>query len=57
MFIYILFNDAVSSSIHITSTSKKINEWLTGKDMEGNGPGLIWGTIPALVFRDWDKPQ
>jgi hypothetical protein len=31
--------------------------WLIGKDMEGSGRGLIWGTIVAFAWRDWGKPS
>jgi hypothetical protein len=41
LFVYGLFNDAVSSSDYIASNDGMINEYWIGKDMEGSGIGLI----------------
>jgi hypothetical protein len=38
--VYVLFNDTVSSSDHVASDDRIINEW-TGEDLEGSGHGLI----------------
>jgi hypothetical protein len=35
----------------------KINEQWTGKNMEVSSLGLIWGTVPSFVYKDWGKPQ
>jgi hypothetical protein len=41
LFICDLFNSALSSSDYIASNERKIHEQRIGKDMEGNGCGLI----------------
>jgi hypothetical protein len=30
-------------------------EWQIAKDVEGSGYGLIQGTIPSFVWRDWEN--
>lgn len=34
-----------------------INEYLIGKDIEGSGRGLFWGTVPKIVCRDREKTR
>jgi hypothetical protein len=41
LFIYNLFNNAVSSSDYIASNDRMTNEYRTGKDMEGSSRGII----------------
>jgi hypothetical protein len=31
-------------------------QW-TGKDVEGRGSGLIWDTVRAFIWRDWEKQK
>jgi hypothetical protein len=52
LFIYGLFNDAVSSS-----DNRMIHEYWIGMDMKGSGRGLNQGTIPAFFWKDWWKPR
>jgi hypothetical protein len=33
-----------------------ISEWWIGKDLEGNGHGLILRYCPGIAWRDWRKP-
>jgi hypothetical protein len=51
LFIFGLFNDAVSSSDCITLDDRVINYWRIGKNMEGSSRGRIWGTIPRYYPR------
>jgi hypothetical protein len=41
----------------IASNESVISEWWIGKDLEGSGCDLIFGTITALACRDWEKPR
>jgi hypothetical protein len=41
---------------YITSYEGMISEEWNGKDLEGNGRGLMKNTIPSFVWRDWEKP-
>jgi hypothetical protein len=56
LFIHDSFNGAVNSLHYTVSDDRIINEQWTGKDMEGNRRGLIYGTIPAFAWRGWGKP-
>jgi hypothetical protein len=64
-----LCNEAVSGPLHhplqqaislisyyIAVNGKMIHERWNGKDLEGHGHGLNWGTILALAWMDWSKP-
>jgi hypothetical protein len=32
------------------------DQWIR-KDVKGTWRRLIWGNIPALAWKDWDKPE
>jgi hypothetical protein len=53
LFICSLFNCALS----VTQNEGMISECWIGKDIEGSGHGLIYGTSPAFAWRDWEKKQ
>jgi hypothetical protein len=50
MSVYGLIKDAVTSSGHVVSGDRLINEYLIEKNEEGNG--LIRLTMPAVAWRD-----
>jgi hypothetical protein len=54
-FLSLPFLTFLPSLLH--SSLRRMLSWFTnnGKDTEGNDPDLIWGTIPAFVWRDWGK--
>jgi hypothetical protein len=53
LFIIGLFNDAVHSPDYTASNESIISESWIGKDVEGSGRGLMWGTIPEFTWKDW----
>lgn len=46
MFILVLFNDAPSPCNFVAS-----NDMMIGKHVEGNGCGIIWGSISTFAER------
>jgi hypothetical protein len=56
-FICSLFNGVFQQLKTIQRRIKVADEWRIGKDVEGSGPGLIKGSILAVAWRDWGKPQ
>jgi len=52
-----LFNDAVSSSDYSELHHLLMSEQGIGKNVEGSRWRLIWGTLPLVSWRDWDKPR
>jgi hypothetical protein len=55
LFVYGLFNDAVSSSDYIAWNDRMINERWIGKDVEGSGRGLIEASIPVFFLEELRK--
>lgn len=48
-------SDTISE--YIASNDRVINKQQTGKDVEGNGHGLILGTITGFAWGTGGKPQ
>jgi hypothetical protein len=42
----------LSVSQTVASSVRVISEPLIGKDVEGSGSGIIWGTVPASLVTD-----
>jgi hypothetical protein len=57
IFIYALFNYAVSSSVYIASNDKIVNEYRIGKDVEGSGRFLIKCKIQEFALKGCGKPR
>lgn len=55
--IYSLLNDAVSSSGYTVLNFKMIAEQWNGEDVEGKRCGLIWGTIPVFLWKEWKHQE
>jgi hypothetical protein len=51
LFIYDLLNNTVKSSDRIATNDRTANDWIR-KDVEGNGPGIIWGATPEFPWKD-----
>jgi hypothetical protein len=49
LFVYNLLNHVFSGSDNTESNESVISKWWIGKDAEGRGLSLIWGTITSLV--------
>ena len=47
-------DDTINSTDEKTLNIQTISEGI-GKDVEGNGYGLIWGTNPESAWRNWGK--
>jgi hypothetical protein len=54
--IIFLFHDAFNNSDNIASDGMAIHLLLLGKDVKGNGRGLISSTTLAFVWRNLGKP-
>jgi hypothetical protein len=50
LFIHSLFN--VSTSVYTAPELRKIDVSWIGKDVEGNGSSLIWGTLLSFSWKD-----
>jgi hypothetical protein len=55
IFIFGLFNDALSSSHYIDSNDMTIDEWWMGEIVEGSGRGLFQGAILKLAWMNCGK--
>jgi hypothetical protein len=52
LFIYVWFNDSISSSDYWASNNRMINEQWNGKDVEGSDRDTIWSAIAAFAWGD-----